>query len=169
MYLVMTFDYETWLKAAQDRLETLYQQKTAIESEISMLERGIKGFAPLVNQPALWYGPEAGITDAVRAVLKSDPSRLYSAPEVRDELLKRGVQLTQQNPMATIHQVLSRLVSKGVAKIYPLEPGRNHFQWAEGTGEEARGMKETTSGPKRRRWVRLTAEAPGEIATGEKK
>ena len=73
----MAFDYEEWLKAAQDRLEALYQQKTTIENEISLLERGIKGFAPLVNQPSLWYGPEAGITEAVRAVLKSDPSRLY--------------------------------------------------------------------------------------------
>jgi len=125
----MTFNYEEWLKGAQDRLETLYQQKTAIENEISLLERGIKGFAPLVNQPTLWYGPESGITEAVRAVLKSDPSRLYSAPEIRTELLNRGVMLTQQNPMATIHQVLSRLVSKKMARIYPLEPGRNHYQW----------------------------------------
>jgi hypothetical protein len=137
----MAFDYEEWLKAAQDRLEALYQQKTTIENEISLLERGIKGFAPLVNQPSLWYGPEAGITEAVRAVLKSDPSRLYLATQIRDELLSRGVQLTQQNPMATIHQVLARLVNKGTAKIYPLEPGRNHYQWSGNAEDVAEGTK----------------------------
>ncbi|HTC95965.1 MAG TPA: hypothetical protein VK699_21160 [Terriglobales bacterium] len=131
----MTFDYEAWLKTAQDRLETLYQQKTAIENEISALEHGIKGFAPLVNQPSLWFGPEAGITDAVRAVLKTDPSRIFTATEVRNELVKRGILLRQQNPMATIHQVLARLVSKGTAKIFTYEPGRNCYKWA-GESEE---------------------------------
>ena len=146
----MSFDYEGWLKGAQDRLETLYQQKTAIESEISLLERGIKGFAPLVNQPTLWYGPESGITEAVRAVLKSDPSRLYSAPEIRDELIRRGVALNQQNPMATIHQVLARLVSKGTAKIYPLEPGRNHYQWSENAEDNCKSTAEGTKRHHRR-------------------
>jgi len=131
----MTFDYEAWLKAAQDRLETLYQQKAAIENEISALEHGIRGFAPLVNQPSLWFGPEAGITDAVRAVLKTDPSRVFTATEVRNELVKRGILLKQQNPMATIHQVLARLVSKGAAEIFTQEPGRNRYKWA-GRSEE---------------------------------
>ena len=126
----MAFDYEGWLKTAQDRLEALHQQKVAIESEISLLEEGIKGFAPLLNQPTLWYGPEAGITDAVRAVLKAQPAKIFSPTAVRDELLTRGVSLTQQNPMATIHQTLARLVEKGTAKVVPNERGPNHYRWA---------------------------------------
>jgi hypothetical protein len=92
--------------------------------------------APLVNQPALWYGPDAGITGAVRAVLKSDTTRIFTPTEIRDALLKRGVPLTLQNPMASIHQVLSRLVEKGTARISAHEPGRNRYQWAEAETEK---------------------------------
>jgi hypothetical protein len=127
----MTFDYESWLAKAQKRLETLYEQKTAIESEISALEKGIKGFAPLVNQPALWHGPDAGITDAVKSVLKSSESRMWSAVSVRDELLENGVSLNQKNPLATIYQVLARLVEQGAAIIYERE-GRNFYKWVVG-------------------------------------
>jgi hypothetical protein len=128
----MAFDYESWLKTAQDRLETLYQQKTAVESEISLLEAGIKGFAPLVNQPALWRGPDVGITDAVTDILKSQPSRLFSAVEIRDALLARGASLSQQNPLATIYQVLARLSERGAVIITAHEPGKNRYKWVQG-------------------------------------
>jgi hypothetical protein len=128
----MTFDYEGWLKTAQDRLEILYQQKTALESEISALESGIKGFAPLVNQPSLWRGPDIGITEAVTNVIQSKTSRLWSAVEVRDELISSGIPLTQQNPLATIYQVLARLHEKGAVIVSTHEPGKNRYKWVEG-------------------------------------
>ncbi len=129
---MMSFDYEGWLKTAQDRLETLYEQKAALESEISALEAGIKGFAPLVNQPALWRGPEVGITEAVSDVLKSTSSRAFSALEVREELLNRGVSLDQKNPLATIYQVLARLAERGAAIVTTHEAGKNRYKWVEG-------------------------------------
>jgi hypothetical protein len=128
----MNFDYESWLKTAQDRLEFLYQQKVAIENEITQLEAGIKGFAPLVNQPSLWQGPGVGITDAITNVMKSKPSRLFSATEVRDEIVRLGVSLEQKNPMATIHQVLARLVERGAVTITAHDAGRNRYKWVEG-------------------------------------
>jgi hypothetical protein len=145
----MTFDYEAWLKQAQDRLEALYQYKVAIESEISRLEAGIKGFAPLVNQPTLWYGPDVGITDAVSAVLQSQPSRTFTATEIRDELLTRGVSLEQQNPMATIHQVLARLVERGAVIVTTHEAARNRYKWVEGW--EAKKYRRRHVVPRRRR------------------
>jgi hypothetical protein len=128
----MKFDYESWLKTAQDRLEALYHQKSAIETEISALEEGIKGFAPLVNQPALWRGPDVGITDAVSNILKAEPNKLFSAIDVRDELVKRGAGLSQKNPLATIYQVLARLVEKGAVIIMAHEPGKNRYKWVQG-------------------------------------
>ncbi len=125
----MTFNYEGWLKAAQGRLENLYQQKTSIEYEISKLEQAIKGFAPLVKNPSKWFGPQTGITDGVRTVLKSDPNRVFTAIEIRGELAMRGVKLAQKNPMATIHQVLARLVDAGEAAVVTHEPGRNRYKW----------------------------------------
>jgi hypothetical protein len=127
----VTFDYEGWLAKAQARLETLYQQKAAIENEISGLEKGIKGFAPLVNQPSLWRGPDTGITDAVKSVFQKDESRLYSAIDIRNDLLESGVALTQKNPLSTIYQVLSRLAEQGAVLPYDME-GRTLYKWVVG-------------------------------------
>ncbi|PYP83892.1 MAG: hypothetical protein DMG65_23575 [Candidatus Angelobacter sp. Gp1-AA117] len=137
----MTFDYEGWLKTAEERLETLYEQKAAIEEEINKLEEGIRGFAPLVKRSNVWFGPEAGLTDAIRAILKLEPSRCYSATAMRDELLNRGTSLTQKNPMAAIHQTLARLVDRGEAKIHTFSPGHNLYQFAEKTDESAEKIK----------------------------
>jgi hypothetical protein len=126
----MTFDYEGWLNAAYRQLETLYKQKAAIEAEISKLEVAMKGFAPLVKNPSKWFGPQTGITDAIRVILKRDPNRIYTATEIRDELLMSGVTLKQKNPMATIHQILARLVESGIATVSAHEPGRNRYKWS---------------------------------------
>jgi len=127
----MTFDYEGWLKAAQGRLENLYEQKAAIESEISKLEKAIQGFMPLVKQPSKWFGPAAGLTDGVREVFKSAPARHFTAIDIRNELVRRGMTLKQKNPMASIHQILSRLVDDGKVEIHTHEPGRNRYRWKE--------------------------------------
>jgi len=141
----MTFDYEGWLKTAQDRLEVLYQQKTAIEDEISALEKGIEGFAPLVNQPSLWRGPDVGITEAVTNVLRANPSRLFSAIDVRNELAASGIPLTQQNPLATIYQVLARLVGRGAVLVSTHEAGKNRYKWVEGWEVEKYRKAESTA------------------------
>lgn len=131
----MTFDYESWIQQAKDRLEVLYQQREAINEEIANLERGIKGFAPLVK--SLWIGPSTGITDSIRQVFKTDPQRVFSPTEIRNELLKRGVELKQENPMATIHQVLARLREQGDVEPYVTE-GRPRYKWAREVGNVER-------------------------------
>ena len=128
---MMTFDYVAWLKTAEDRLEVLYEQKANIEAEISALEDGIQGFSPLLQRPynKQWLGQDVGITDAVREVFKAEPNRLFAPTEIKQLLLDRGVDLSQKNPMATIHQILARLVQKGTVKISVYENGRNRYQW----------------------------------------
>ncbi|MGO9093916.1 MAG: hypothetical protein ACLQGV_01720 [Bryobacteraceae bacterium] len=110
----MTFDYESWIKQAQGRLELLHSQRAAIEDEIANLERGIAGFRPLVK--SMWAGPDAGITASIRNVFKRQPDRIWTPPEIRDELLRIGVNLSQKNPLATIHQILDRLLRSGYIK-----------------------------------------------------
>lgn len=52
---------------------------------------------------------KAGLTDAVRSVLKSS-SDWMTAKQVRDQILKLGVNLDKyQNPLASIHTILGRL------------------------------------------------------------
>ncbi|MGO9228168.1 MAG: hypothetical protein ACLQKA_02995 [Bryobacteraceae bacterium] len=129
----MNFDYDSWMKQARDRLELLYRQQEAITDEISALERGIEGFKPLTK--TAWLGPNAGITESVRQILSSDPHRLWTSVQIRDGLLFKGVKLTQKNAMATIHQVLSRLVDKDVVKVQ-VDKGKNHYRWVGLNGQD---------------------------------
>jgi hypothetical protein len=122
----MTFNYESWIKQAKDRLALLYEQREAISNEISALERGVESFLPLAK--GAWLGPSTGITESVRRVLSGKPSRVFSPVEIRGELLTQGVSLTQKNSMATIHQVLSRLAEKGLVKIQ-IDKGKNRYRW----------------------------------------
>jgi hypothetical protein len=128
-----TFDYESWIKQAKDRLALLYQQREAIGEEISKLERGIEGFEPLAK--SAWMGPQSGITDSVRQILSAEPGRIFPPVQIRDALLVNGVKLTQKNAMATIHQVLSRLVEKGVVKVQIIK-GKNLYRWIGEDGQD---------------------------------
>jgi hypothetical protein len=122
----MAFDYQSWIKAAEDRLVQLRQQRTTIDDEIVKLETALKGFAPLVDAPSTWEGPDAGLTDSMRQIFKDD-ARFWSPTELRDELLNRGVKLEQQNPMASIHQIITRLVKQDL--IRPVDiAGKTKYQ-----------------------------------------
>jgi len=114
MSLVMTLDYKSWLKQAQDRLEELYEKRAAIDEEIAALQRGIEGFAPLVNESAPWRYEVVGMTESITQVFKESPNTCFRPTDIRDALVANGVALTQQNPMATIHQTISRLVARKV-------------------------------------------------------
>lgn len=128
----MTFDYDSWITQARERLELLYDQKNALENEISALEKGIEGFLPLTKHA--WLGPTAGMTDSIIKVLSSDPHRVFSAIEIRNQLINKGLSLEQKNPMANIHQILARLTEKGWVKPH-IEAGKNRYRWI---GEEGK-------------------------------
>jgi hypothetical protein len=140
----MNFDYDVWIQQAKDRLGLLYDQRDAISNEIAALERGIEGFQPLAK--AAWIGPDAGITESIRKVVSGEPCRCFSPVEIRNELLVQGVKLTQKNSMATIHQVLSRLVEKGIVKVQ-ISKGKNLYRWIGENGkDDVLKRKPTASG-----------------------
>jgi DNA-binding transcriptional MerR regulator len=113
----MTFDYEAWLKQAQDRLEFLYQQRSEIDKEIADLQHGIEEFTPLVKKYPPWARVMSqGITAAITQVFEDNPNKCYGPTDIRDELLKRKISLDQKNPLATIHQIISRLEERGFIK-----------------------------------------------------
>jgi hypothetical protein len=80
-------------------------------------------------------GPQSGITDSVRQILSAEPGRIFPPVQIRDALLVNGVKLTQKNAMATIHQVLSRLVEKGVVKVQIIK-GKNLYRWIGEDGQD---------------------------------
>jgi hypothetical protein len=156
----MTFDYDEFLKTARERLETLYEQKAKIENEIDVLESTSRAFAPLAKEPGRWLDPGVGITEAITTLLKSSGSRLFTPPLIRDELLKRGVLLEQKNPLATIHQVLARLVGRGKVAVIG-HSGGNHYGWSEALeAVRKQGLKER----KKARRISKTREATGKVA-----
>jgi hypothetical protein len=128
-----SFDYESWINQARERLGLLYEQRDAITNEIAALERGIEGFLPLAK--SAWIGPSAGITESVRKILSTAPSRVFAPTEIRDQLLAQGVKLEQKNSMATIHQVLSRLVKSDLIKV-DIDNGKNRYRWIGGDGRD---------------------------------
>lgn len=135
----MTLDYQSWLKQAQDRLEELYEKRAAIDEEIAALQRGIEGFAPLVQESAPWRYEVVGITESVTQVLKESPNTLFRPTDIRDALVDKGVALTQRNPMATIHQTISRLVARGVIDPQELDGRTLYFYNASKHAAKATG------------------------------
>ena len=134
----MTFDYDAFLESAHARLEALYEQKGSIEREITALQLAIRGFIPLAKDRQRWVDPDVGITQAITTVMESDTSRLWTAPSVRDELVSRGIALKQKNPLATIHQVLTRLADRGEVRPMTFDE-RTRYKWA--TEEELEEFK----------------------------
>lgn len=111
----MAFDYQSWIGQAKARLVQLEQQRTAIDTEISKLKRILGEVTPLTEESTAWEGPDAGITESMRQIFRTD-ARLWGATAIRDELINRGIAMNQQNPMATIHQVLARLEKEGLIR-----------------------------------------------------
>jgi hypothetical protein len=118
-------DYHGWLKVAKDRIEVLKAQRTALDAELAALEQSVRAFENLVD--GKWTRIDSGLTDAIRGILSNHKGEPLSALRIRDELLNRGLPLDQKNPMAAIHQILARLVKRGVAKAIPGTDGRTLF------------------------------------------
>ena len=132
----MRFDYKSWLQQAQGRLEELYRKRAAIDEEIAALQRGIEGFSPLVKEASPWNQDAIGITEAVAGVFKRSPARCYSPTDIRDALVSDGMKLTQQNPLATIHQIISRLDARGVIKPFSKDGRTLHYYPESRTNKE---------------------------------
>ena len=131
----MKFDYELWLKQAQDRLEELHQRRAAIDEEIAVLQQGIEGFSPLVKKASSWNQDSIGITKALTRVFMRNPARRYGPTDVRDALVNDGIKLKQRNPLAAIHQVVSRLAVRGVIKPITKD-GRTLYYYPENAANQ---------------------------------
>lgn len=147
------YDYKGWLKNAEDRLDALKKLRAAldeqsaainqkiakIEGELKALEEGIAAFGPLAKSPgveifggwidsSVFVNPDSSLTDAVRSILASALFTPHAPTAIRDELLRQGRTLEQDNPMAVIHQILSRLVARGEALEVPCQ-GKTYYKW----------------------------------------
>jgi len=130
------------LDAVEVRLNALIALRELLNREIGGLQDAQKILKPLYEMREVASIPsieefveasEIGITDSVRAALRNNAGRKLTAMQVRDVMVVGGFDLSKEkykNPMATIHQVIRRLVDSGQVRSYPQGNDRV-FQWAE--------------------------------------
>jgi hypothetical protein len=111
------------LENAKAELEGLLEQRAELDRKIKAVQEAIKLFEPIyatvesqiqrVQQFMLMEDMEnIGITQAVERALMSVPDIFLPPTSVRDKLVDANFKLVGENPMASIHQVLKRLVAR---------------------------------------------------------
>jgi hypothetical protein len=129
-------DYKKAFAQARADLEKLLEQREEIDRQISKVKQAIIGLAPLAEESGLTgvasvlarSFAEAGVTDAIREILKSSQKPLTPL-EVKERLIQmKPSAIAQSNIMASIHTVLKRLVPKE-ARSFTDKQGEVVYQW----------------------------------------
>jgi hypothetical protein len=112
------------LESAQTELADLLAKKDEIDSKIAAIQQSIRILEPLYGRQFTGARPRSlvedlstdlrnlGITDAIERVLMSRPGVWMAPTIVRDHLVERGFKIAGDNPMASVHTVLKRLVDR---------------------------------------------------------
>lgn len=109
------------IKECMSEIADLVGQKKTIDQRIASLQNIVKAHANMLSDSDKELAlsdldeaiPPTGFTEAVRFVLRNAGKRGLTPVEIRDALTKSGIPLTQANPMAAIHTVISRLENGG--------------------------------------------------------
>jgi hypothetical protein len=88
----------------------------------------VYGFASDVVVPVL--DESVGITEAIERALRKYPGKLLPPTSVRNALFEMGFKVAGNNPMASVHQVLKRLVARA-GSCYVSQPieGRTMYKF----------------------------------------
>ena len=137
----MEFNIKELREQWATKLHELLQQRKNIDIQIMGIQQMLRGSAVLTEDPIpseYTLGPiplppwlegirTVGLTDAVRMVLSTRGGPL-TAKQIRDRLESYDYPLTQQNQMAAVHQVISRLVKQGEIRKVAVD-GKTQFVW----------------------------------------
>ena len=129
------------LRAAQDELRTLLQQRAEIMKRIGTVKQTIIGLANMFGDEVLSDdllelvdrksgGRQPGFTKAYRMVLM-EAGHPLGAREVCEHIQRRlpPLLLRHKDPLASVTTVLNRLVEYGEAKAVVRENGRRAWTW----------------------------------------
>jgi hypothetical protein len=128
------------LESIELRLRDLLSKRTEIDREVSALQEARDilmrvSEQPLQSIPSIEEFIEAGdvgITDAVRGALRLNYPNRLTALQIRNVVESHGFALKKyRNAMATIHQVLKRLVEDSKQVAVSVEGDEKFFQWIE--------------------------------------
>jgi hypothetical protein len=128
-------EYKKAFEQARADLESLVEEREAIDKKIAQVKQALVALAPMVEekQSSLidliqQQAATLGITDAIREVLRSAKTPLTPI-EVRDRLVSMKPDVkTQANLMASIHSVLKRLIPDE-ATVFTSKQGDVVYKW----------------------------------------
>ena len=129
------------LRAAQDELRLLLQQRGEIMKRIGTVKQTIVGLANMFGDEVLSEdllelvdrksgGRQPGFTKACRMVLM-ESDRPLGARDVCEHIQRRmpALLLRHKDPLASVTTVLNRLVEYGEARAVVRENGRRAWEW----------------------------------------
>ncbi len=129
------------LRAAQDELKILLQQRAEIMKRIGTVKQTIIGLANMFGDEVLSEdllelvdrksgGRQPGFTKACRMVLM-EADRPLGARDVCEQIQRRmpPLLLRHKDPLASVTTVLNRLVEYGEARAVVRENGRRAWEW----------------------------------------
>lgn len=120
-------EYRAALKVAQKELLELHEQREDLDRRIARTRQTVQTlFMQLSTSEGNVKGPwdviADNLTESVRWVL-SAATRPLSAPDIRDQVIRLGFEITSSNPLASVHGVLNRLIEQGeahpIVKLHP--------------------------------------------------
>src|SRR5207249_3922350 len=108
------------LQSTRAELEKLLRERAKLDRKIDAVRQAIKAFEPVygdlppINMRQLRKEiRDMGMTAAIEQLLKAHYGTPLTPTTVRDLLVESGFKLVGDNPLASIHQVLKRLVARG--------------------------------------------------------
>jgi hypothetical protein len=102
------------LESAQDQLMDSLQEQEKLILRISQLQQDIVHLAALCGEAVEDPLKEWGLTDAIRYVIGKAKPKGLTAIRIKEELVVDGYDISEySNVMASIHQVIKRLLKKG--------------------------------------------------------
>ena len=129
------------LRAAQDELRVLLQQRAEIMKRIGTVKQTISGLANMFGDEVLSEdllelvdrksgGRQPGFTKACRMALM-EADRPLGARDVCEQIQRRmpPLLLRHKDPLASVTTVLNRLVEYGEARAVVRENGRRAWEW----------------------------------------
>lgn len=117
-------EYAGALKDAVAALEALRRERHALDLKIAKLEQLEAALRSVGNEDEDSLAM-AGLTDAIRQVVRGGGERGLAPTELRERLLGRGFKLSKYSqPLAMIHVILKRLERNGEVLQIGAEPRR---------------------------------------------
>jgi len=136
-------DFQKALATAEKELAEELGKLKATQERITRLENAINALRELSKQQTVSTALEAlrkmklepsavqalGLTEIVKGILRQAHPKDLTAPEIRDELVALGFDLSgYKNPLAAIHNLIGRLVASNEISVITTE-GREAVRW----------------------------------------